>query len=126
MTIYSTLGLNGNYAGVYKRATILSIRPDQEKVMSAEQLKAFKTLPASVLADKTYRRIMHLPSSYRMEVFEFPNQRQLLVIASPIFYPFHYVLWAQPPVPTVTIANDFHGLGCWKVRKKDYLKVFGS
>lgn len=123
-SLYATLGLNGNYAGVYKRATILTIRPDQEKIMSAEQLKAFKKMPTWGLSTRWLRAVAWAADSRKLDIYEFPNGRQLWVLENKRFWRNRVVLLAMPPLPQQ--SGIVHGLGCWTVAKADYLKVFGS
>lgn len=124
MTIYTTLGLNGSYAGTYHRATILTIRPDQPKTMTAEQLKAFKTLPTWGLSTKWLRIAARDPESRKLDIYEFPNGRQLWVLEARRIWPNRVVLLVMPPLPQQ--SGIVHGLGCWTVAKSNYLKVFGS
>lgn len=124
MTVYTTLGLNGNYAGNYKRATILTIRPDQACQMSAEQLRAFKTLPTWGLSTRLLRAVAWAVDSRKLDIYEFPNGKQLWVLENVRFWRNRVVLLAMPPLPQQ--SGIVHGLGCWTVAKKDYLKVFNT
>lgn len=123
MTIpYTTLGLNGNYSGNYKRATILTIRPDQEKVMNADQLQAFKNMPTWGLSTRLLTAAHATADSRKLDIYEFPNGRQLWVLENQRFWRNRVVLLAMPPLPQQ--SGIVHGLGCWTVAKADYLKVF--
>lgn len=122
-SVYHTLGLNGNYAGNYKIATILTIRPDQERQMTAEQLKVFKKMPTWGLSTRWLQVVAWHRMSSKVAVYEFPNGRQLWVIQNKTIYPTRYILLAMPLLPE--LSGVVHGLGAWTVSKTEYLKVFG-
>lgn len=120
--VYTTLGLNGNYAGNYKRATILTIRPDQDKVMNADQLKAFKKMPTWGLSTRLLTAVAWAADSRKLDIYEFPNGRQLWVLENQRFWRNRVVLLVMPPLPQQ--SSIVHGLGCWTVALSDYRKVF--
>lgn len=120
--VFDTLRLNGNFAGNYKVATILTIRPDQPRQMTAEQLRAFKTLLTWSVSDKWLRLVAWNADSRKLAIYEFPNEHQLWVLENRRFWSNRVVLLAMPPLPKQ--SSIVHGLGCWTVAKRDYDKVF--
>ena len=123
MTPYAALGLNGNFAGKYNRATILTIRPDQERRMNSEQLRKFKTLPTWNISGAWLRAVAWHRMSRKLDIYEFPTACQLWVIENRMIYPSRYLLLAMPPLGNQ--SGIVHGLGAWTVSKRDYQKVFG-
>lgn len=91
--------------------------------MSADQLRAFKTLPTWGLSTSLLRAVAWAVDSRKLDIYEFPNGCQLWVLENKRFWRNRVVLLAMPPLGNQ--SGVVHGLGSWTITKRDYHKVFG-